>query len=189
MKNILKIGKEFVKQLFSKNNNSKSKKITYDDDVICNQYILAIENKSKTKDQKVSLFGALVNTNSEVKNFGSDEEIKITPFSGYPYSAFLLKTLNNEFKILKWRLYIKGENAKTQIKETMYIIYINVYNGNYARIPIVFLKINGINVIETENELMLDFYYPVKVDAETRIEFNLLAGNKIELHLFAEKNK
>jgi len=53
----------------------------------------------------------------------------------------------------------------------------------------VFLKINGINVIETENELMLEFDYPVKVDAETRIEFNLLAGNKIELHLFAEKNK
>lgn len=162
----------------------KSAEKTYsDDEILVNPYVIKIKNNSKTQDHKVNLFGAVINTNPNIENYGNDEDIEIVPSTGHSYWSFLIKIISNMFMIKRWVIYVDGENAEKQIDETIYIRYINAYNGNEARVPLEISKIEYKNKEIIKDKIKLDFDYPVKIDLETSIEFNLLAGNKMELYL------
>jgi hypothetical protein len=166
-----------------KKEQKASKKTYSDEEHFVNPYVITIKNNSKTKDHKVNLFGAAINTNPNIENYGNDEDIEIVPSTGHSYWSFLIKIISNMFMIKRWVIYVDGENAEKQIKEAIYIRYINAYNGNEARVPLDISKIEYKNKEIIKDKIKLDFDYPVKIDLETSIEFNLLAGNKMELYL------
>jgi hypothetical protein len=162
----------------------KSAEKTYsDDEILVNPYVIKIKNNSKTQDHKVNLFGAVINTNPNIKNYGNDKDVEISPNTGYSYWSFLIKLISNKFMIKRWIIYVDGKNAEKQIDEVVYIKYINAYNGSQARVPLCLSKVENKNIEIIEDKIKIEFEYPVKIDLETSIEFNLLAGNKMELIL------
>lgn len=144
-------------------------------------YILTITNSNTAASETAVLFGGYANSEpKDVTNYGSGNNITITPASGASYYALLMQSMSNPFMIYSWRL---DSDTAAQLNQTLYVNYTNAGNGKMARVPI---NMNVRRNLYYNADNGLEFVYPIKVDGNTYFTMTILAGGVITVTMFPQ---
>ncbi len=136
-------------------------------------YILFITNSGASPLDAV-IFGQ--SRNYLLTNFGSPPGIAITTPSGVTYPQLLMQSASNPFDIGQWK--ITSTSGSAQLDNEVLVTYFDA-NRRACSDPV---DINKDAYQFDPNQVV--FWYPVKIDGNTQLNYTVLAGTTVTMKLY-----